>query len=714
MNPQVPFRLIVRAPLEKLYTYLGPADMPPGSIVDVPLGGRRLPALVWEHDTATHHKHPLKSIEGIAPGLPLEATFLTFLQRMADYTLTPLGRVVKAALPVPKPTTPPRQETFLALETNPPPQARWTPRRRLVLAALEAQQPQSAKALMAATGVSPVVLKAMLKAGLLKEQPPPPVMAQPRHTIVLNANQNAAARALIAATATPTFKVAVLDGATGSGKTEVYFQAIEAALQRNRNVLTLLPEIVLSEAWVQRFYQRFNFYPALWHSELTPGARARLYHELLHNRIRVLIGARSAILLPLRNPGLIIIDEEHDPGYKQDESLIYHARDMALLRAQSQSCPVVLVSATPSMETLHNIQHRGFLHIKLEGRAHTAPPPRITPIHLLQPPLPPRQWLSSTMTQAIRDNLQRGEQTLLFLNRKGYAPLVLCRECGYRFECQHCSAWLVEHKNGDLRCHHCDHRQPKPQACPKCQNRDHLISIGPGVERIEEEVCALFPQTRTQTLTSGTIARRSLWQSFMASMTAGDIDILIATQIMAKGHHFPKLTLVGVVDADAGLQGGDPRAGERTYQLLHQLAGRAGREDRQGQVLLQTINPNTPLIQALCAGDRDGYMAAEAAMRRSARWPPWGYLAAVIVSGENPDGVQNFAALMKRNLPRHPEVSVLGPAQAPLWKIKGRYRVRFLVRACVRPQAFLRAWMGSVRPPRSLRIAVDIDPYTFL
>jgi primosomal protein N' (replication factor Y) len=511
--------------------------------------------------------------------------------------------------------------------------------------------------------------------------------------------------------------VTLLDGVTGSGKTEVYFEAIAACLRRGRQALVLLPEIALTTQWLERFGERFGAAPGQWHSELTGLERRLTWRAVLRGDAKVIVGARSALVLPYRDLGLIIVDEEHEQAFKQEDGVVYQARDMAVVRGHLAQIPVILASATPSLETMHNVETGRYRFLHLPDRHGIAQLPEVRLIDLRREPPPRQSWLSPPLREAVRATLQRKEQALLFLNRRGYAPLTLCRACGHRLQCPNCSAWLVEHRYlGRLQCHHCGFEAPPPAKCPACQAEGSMAACGPGVERVAEEAAALFPEASRLILTSDTAGGPAKTAELLRMIASREVDLVIGTQIIAKGHHFPNLTLVGVVDADLGLSGGDLRAAERTFQLLHQVAGRAGRADLAGLVLIQTYDPSRPVMQALKAGDRDRFYALESEERRTHGMPPFGRLAAVIISGGDPDEVDRLGQHLARTAPHQDGIQVLGPAPAPLALLRGRHRRRFLVktRREVAPQAVLRQWLSGLRTRGDLALEIDVDPYSFV
>jgi primosomal protein N' (replication factor Y) len=515
-----------------------------------------------------------------------------------------------------------------------------------------------------------------------------------------------------------TFRAALLDGVTGSGKTEVYFEAIAEALQDpEAQVLVLLPEIALTQAVTSRFEDRFGVAPAEWHSAAGSSARRRVWREVAAGRARIVVGARSALFLPFAKLRLIIVDEEHDQSYKQEDGVLYHARDLAVLRASVEQCAIILASATPSLETLHNAQAGKYVHLRLHARPGVATLPQIALADMRVEPPETGRWIGPQLAGAIEQTLAAKEQALLFLNRRGYAPLVICRACGERLKAPDTDSWLVEHRyTGRLVCHLTGFTMEKPLACPHCGARGSLTGVGPGVERLAEEVHTRFRGARVEILSSDTVASADDLRSLIARMETGAIDILIGTQIVAKGHNFPTLTLVGVVDADAGLRGGDLRAGERTFQLLLQVAGRAGRADRPGRAIIQTYAPESPAIALLAAGDRDAFIAHELDQRRLVGFPPYGRLGAVILSAPTAEQVDDAARMLSEGQPNAAGIDVWGPAPAPITILRGRHRRRFLVRSDrnVDLSSFLAAWKERVKLPASVRMTLDVEPYSFM
>ncbi|HYM30269.1 MAG TPA: primosomal protein N', partial [Candidatus Cybelea sp.] len=708
--------------LSGAYDYrLEPAlDAKPGDFVVAPLGVNEYVGVVWGEASGEVAESRLKLVAERLDCPPLPEELRRFVDWVAAYTLSPPGAVLRMCMSVSAALDPPAGRIAYALSGDKP--TRMTAARQRVLNVLADGPPRSIADIAEAAAAGPGVVRGLLEAGALKAVELPADMAYPapqhgRPGPELSPDQSAAAARLREAVRSGAFSVTLLEGVTGAGKTEVYFEAVAAALAQGRQVLVLLPEIALSAQWLDRFEQRFGVRPVEWHSELRSTERRRAWRAVAEGGAHVVVGARSALFLPFPALGLIVVDEEHDASFKQEDGVIYNARDMAVVRASLAKIPALLVSATPSLETIANVEQGRYARLHLPERHARAAMPEIAAIDMRASPPPRGHWLSAPLHDALAETLTAGEQALLFLNRRGYAPLTLCGACGHRLECPNCSAWLVEHRLARrLQCHHCGHAMALPKTCPSCGAEDRLRACGPGVERLAEEIAASFPDARTAVMASDTLAGPRAAADLVAQVANHEIDLLIGTQIVAKGHHFPMLTLVGVVDADLGLSGGDLRAAERTYQLLTQVSGRAGRAERPGRVLLQTFSPEHPVMHALVSGDRDGFIAAEMQARRDTAMPPFGRLAALIVSGANLGSVQRVARDLGQHSPRGEGITVLGPAPAPLSLLRGRHRMRLLLKMQrgANIQQVLREWLAPIKVPNDVRLAVDVDPYSFL
>jgi len=722
-----------RVPVMLPYPFPGPFDyLPapgtdprPGDVVLVPLNRREEVGVVWDApgDPGADPgvpDHKLKSVAGLIDTPPMRPALRQFVDWVAGYTLSPPGEVMAMAMRVVAPAMGVPATGWA--RADPLPDARLTEARRRVLHALAERQPRATSDLARAAAVGAGVVRGMADAGLLVPAVLPherpfaiPDPGHPGETLA--PDQAEAATALRQAVAARAFSVMLLDGVTGSGKTEVYLEAVAECLRHYRQALVLLPEIALSSQWLERFERRFGVAPAVWHSDLTSRVRRLTWRAVAEGAAPVVVGARSALFLPFPDLGLIVIDEEHETAFKQEEGVVYHARDMAVVRARFCAAPAVLVSATPSLETLANVEAGRYRRLTLPTRHGGAVLPSVAAVDMRATPPERGRFIAPPLVAAVRDTLARGEQAMLFLNRRGYAPLTLCRHCGHRMQCPNCTAWLVEHRvRSALQCHHCGHAVPIPAACPACEAANSLVPVGPGVERITEEAASLFPDARRLVMASDTLPGPQAAAAAAHAIEARAVDLIIGTQIVAKGWHFPHLTLVGVVDADLGLAGGDLRAAERTVQLLHQVAGRAGRAEAPGRVLLQTFSPEHPVMQALVDGDLTAFMAREAAQRRPGNWPPYGRLAALIVSADSAAAADALARELGRAAPHGDGIVVLGPAPAPLSILRGRHRRRLLLktRRDVAVQPILRDWLAKVAVTRGDRVEVDVDPVSFL
>jgi primosomal protein N' (replication factor Y) len=726
-------RVLLPLPLAGAYDYRVPAGMeppPPGSFVQVPLGGREMIGVVWDGEADPElPERKLRDITHLLDVPAMTASLRKFVDWVAAYTVSPPGAVLRMAMSSPSALEPPMAKAgWRASAAGRAALARGTGltgARSRVLETLEGEldgEPHLAATIAQRAGVSSGVLRGMADAGLLEPALIERAVDFPRPDLkrggpLLGEEQQVAGRALREAVVAKRFGVTLLSGVTGSGKTEVYLEAVAECLAQGRQALVLLPEIALSAQWLERFEARFGCPPALWHSELGSKRRRDTWRALAEGRVQALVGARSALFLPFPDLGLIVVDEEHETAFKQEDGVVYHARDMAVVRARLNEATCVLVSATPSLETLTNAETGRYAALDLPVRHGGATLPSVVAIDQRVTPPERGRFLSPPLVQAVRDAIGRGEQAMLFLNRRGYAPLTLCRTCGHRMRCPNCTAWLVEHRiQKRLQCHHCGHAEPIPPACPECGAEGSLTPLGPGVERVQEEAAELFPDARRLVMASDTLPGPAAAAEAARAIQAREVDLIIGTQIVAKGWHFPHLTVVGVVDADLGLAGGDLRAAERTVQLLHQVAGRAGRAEAPGQVLLQSWNPDHPVMQALISGDLDSFMAAEADQRRPGHWPPFGRLAALIVSAEDEREADAIARDLGIEAPGGDGVEVLGPAPAPLSMLRGRHRRRLLikVRRDVPVQPILREWLSRVRVPASVKVQVDVDPVSFL
>lgn len=716
--------VLVPMPAPGPYSYALEPGMhaPPGSIVQVPLGPRQVFGVVWDKaDGTAVDPKKLKAVTKVFDCPPLTADMRAFIDWVAHYTLSPPGLVARMALRAPAAFDPEPMIEALRLTDQRP--ERITPARARVVDLAGDGQGWTRSGLSHAAGVSASVIDGLASAGVFETiflPPLPPVpLPDPDHGVpTLQGDQIAAAETLREQVRTGGFSVSLIDGITGSGKTEVYFEAIAETLNAGKQVLVLLPEIALTPAFLDRFHDRFGARPGEWHSDLPPRQRERVWRGVAEGSVRVVAGARSALFLPFAELGLVIVDEEHDPAYKQEDRVFYNARDMAVVRGHLSGFPVVLVSATPSVESRVNALAGRYRPIHLDSRYGDAAMPDLHLIDMRRHPPARGGFLSPVMLRGIEATIKKGEQALVFLNRRGYAPLTLCRVCGHRFQCPNCASWLVEHRfKGILQCHHCGHEERTPNACPECGTLDHLAACGPGVERIAEEIVTHFPDARTLVLSSDLLGGVKRLRLELEAIARGEADIVIGTQLVAKGHNFPNMSLVGIVDADLGLSNGDPRAAERTFQLLSQVTGRAGRSGLKSRGLIQTYQPAHPVMQALVSGDPGAFYEREIGEREKALLPPFGRLASIIVSADGRADAESHARAMRAAAPVQAGVSILGPAEAPLALIRGRHRFRLLIHAKRQAdmQAFLRDLMKKAPRERgSVHVQLDVDPQSFL
>ncbi len=693
-----------------------------GSVVVAPLGPRQVTGIVWEDErlpTDPVPENKLRPLLAVLDVPPVRAELRRLIEWTADYYVSPLAAVARMVIASGGALRGPATMTEYRLTGGTP--ERMTPQRQRAIEALEGEQ-ATIRELSGLAGVSEAVLRGLVNQGVLEpvevdvDRPYPRANAD-HHLPDLSADQREVADRLVEAVEARKFAPILLDGVTGSGKTETYFEAIGAAIAADRQVLVMLPEIALTEAFLSRFEARFGAAPVVWHSSLKSTERRRAWRAIASGEAQVVVGARSALFLPYNNLGLIVVDEAHEISFKQDEGVRYNARDVAVMRARFEEMPVILASATPALESLHMADSGIYEKLVLPARFGGAQLPDIQLVDLTEEKPGSGAWISPPLRRALFDRLEKGEQSLLFLNRRGYAPLTLCRHCGFRFQCPNCSAWLVEHRlSKRLACHHCGHETAPPEKCPDCGEPDCLVACGPGVERIADEVAEMLPDARVAVVTSDTLNSPEKAAEFVAMAEAKAIDVIVGTQLVTKGFHFPELTLVGVIDADLGLEGGDLRAAERTYQQVAQVAGRAGRGAKPGEVLIQTRHPEAPVIAALEAGDRDAFYEAETDARRYAGAPPFGRWAAIIISSEDEREAREAANRLGNTRPHLDDVQVLGPAPAPMAMLRGRYRYRLLLNArrSAELQQVIRVWLSRIEHPPGVRIGVDIDPYSFV
>src|SRR5450432_405802 len=716
--------VLVPVALNQAYSYRVPRGMElrPGDVVCVPLGPREVVAVVWAEnanpDPRLHNR--LKDVGEKLDVPPLKDELRSLVDWVANYTLSARGMVLRMTLRMGEHLGPERVRMGVRLIGAAP--QRMTPARRRLIDILSDGLLHAKSEAAKEAGVSTGVIDGLVDEGTLTAEAMPRAQAPPAPDPSFAApdfsrQQRTAVDAMRALAASGSFHTALLDGVTGSGKTEVYFEAIAEIIRRGKQALILMPEIALTGQFLDRFAERFGVRPLEWHSELTPRTRARNWAAIAAGEAAVVVGARSALFLPYADLGLIVVDEEHDQAYKQEDGAHYHARDMAVVRGSIAKIPVLLASATPSVESEVNARRGRYKRIHLPERFGGAHLPSIEAIDMRREGPPRGRFISPRLAEAVQTSFERGEQALLFLNRRGFAPLTLCRACGFRLQCPHCDAWLVDHRfKKRLVCHHCGFNVPQPAECPSCHAAESFAPVGPGVERLEQEAAELFPDKRILVLSSDLVESMERLRQELDDVAQGRFDLVIGTQLVAKGHHFPKLNLVGIVDADLGLGNGDPRAAERTFQLLHQVVGRAGREEGRGFGYLQTHQPNHPVMRALIAGDREAFYSSEIASREETSYPPFGRLASLVITANERYTAESYGRALASTAPKDEQVRVLGPAEAPIAVVRGRHRFRVLVKAPreYNLSGYLREWLSAAPKPRgNVRLEVDVDPQSF-
>ncbi|MEY8117019.1 primosomal protein N' [Falsihalocynthiibacter sp. BN13B15] len=711
-------------PIDRFLDYKSPeGGCNTGDFVEVPLGPRKVLGVVWGKGEGRFDPSKIRSVSRVLDVPPMGKDMREFLVRSAEYTLTPLSQMVRLATRAPGLFDPPSMRKIFRMGTGTP--DRMTPAREKVLAVLEDYGDMSftLKELADMAGVTSSVVKGLAKQGAVREEDTPrdvpfPLLRHDFSGVALEGDQNGAALELREGVADRAYSTVLLKGVTGSGKTEVYLEAVAECLRLGRQALVLLPEIALTAEFLTRVEKRFGAKPAEWHSGVTMTERRRVWRMVGAGGAELVVGARSALFLPFRDLGLIVVDEEHDTSYKQEEGVLYSARDMAVLRATYCAAEVVLASATPSLETWANAEAGKYKRLDLSSRFGEAQLPEMRAIDMRSEKLASNHWISPTLKAAVQMRVDAGEQALLFINRRGYAPTTLCRACGEQIGCDFCDARMVEHRfQKRLVCHQCGETKPMPIECPSCKVEGKLAPVGPGVERLAEEVNELFPDARVAVLSSDLFSSARALKEQIVSIAQGGADIVIGTQLVAKGHNFPNLTLVGVIDADLGLQGSDLRAAERSFQLMRQVSGRAGRAAKKGTALLQTFQPEHPVIRAILSGEEEQFWRAEAAERMEAGVPPYGRMAGIVLSSTDIQEVFDLGGEMARldGPLRAIGAQVFGPAPAPIARVRGRHRVRLLVKAPknVPLQKALTKWIAQFKIPNTLRLSVDIDPQNF-
>ena len=716
--------VLTTQPIDRLLDYKAPKEgVKLGSFVEVPLGPRKVIGVVWCEGKGDFDKNKIRTISNRLDVPEMQPKMMEFLFRAGQYTLTPMNGMLKLATRAPGLANPPSMKTVYIkgdAEAD-----RMTPARERVLNTLRdtTDMQFTAKELTESAKVSISVIKGLVLQGAVLELESPRDLPYAQldpfsPSQKLTFDQKAAGEILRKNIRLNEYNTTLLRGVTGSGKTEVYLEAVSECLSLGKQALILIPEIALTVEFLDRLKKRFGEKPAQWHSGVTMTEKRRCWRMVAEAKAQVVVGARSSLYLPFKNLGLIVVDEEHDISYKQEDGVLYSARDMAVMRASIEQASVVLASATPSLETWANADIGKYNRVDLTERFGDARIPEILAIDMRDQPMERNSWISPHLKNEVELRLERGEQSLLFLNRRGYAPITVCRKCGDQVGCEQCDARMVEHRfHGYLMCHQCGDTKEMPNVCPSCSEVDCLTAVGPGVERLAEEAQEKFPNSKISVLSSDMLISAQALKRRIKEIALGDADIIIGTQLVAKGHNFPLLTLVGVIDSDLALMGGDLRAAERTFQLMRQVAGRAGRADKKGIAFLQTHQPEHSVIKAILKGDEEEFWESEAQQRRLNNMPPFGRLAGIILKGPNLNDVFNLANDMVKNahILNLINAQIYGPAPAPIARVRGNHRVRILVKASKETmlQNSLMKWKNSFKIPKDIQVTIDIDPQSF-
>jgi len=716
--------VLTTQPIDRLLDYKAPKEgVKLGSFVEVPLGPRKVIGVVWCEGKGDFDKNKIRTISNRLDVPEMQPKMMEFLSRAGQYTLTPMNGMLKLATRAPGLANPPSMKTVYIkgdAEVD-----RMTPARERVLNTLRdtTDMQFTAKELTESAKVSISVIKGLVLQGAVLELESPRDLPYAQldpfsPSQKLTFDQKAAGEILRKNIRLNEYNTTLLRGVTGSGKTEVYLEAVSECLSLGKQALILIPEIALTVEFLDRLKKRFGEKPAQWHSGVTMTEKRRCWRMVAEAKAQVVVGARSSLYLPFKNLGLIVVDEEHDISYKQEDGVLYSARDMAVMRASIEQASVVLASATPSLETWANADIGKYNRVDLTERFGDARIPEILAIDMRDQPMERNSWISPHLKNEVELRLERGEQSLLFLNRRGYAPITVCRKCGDQVGCEQCDARMVEHRfHGYLMCHQCGDTKEMPNVCPSCSEVDCLTAVGPGVERLAEEAQEKFPNSKISVLSSDMLISAQALKRRIKEIALGDADIIIGTQLVAKGHNFPLLTLVGVIDSDLALMGGDLRAAERTFQLMRQVAGRAGRADKKGIAFLQTHQPEHSVIKAILKGDEEEFWESEAQQRRLNNMPPFGRLAGIILKGPNLNDVFNLANDMVKNahILNLINAQIYGPAPAPIARVRGNHRVLILVKASKETmlQNSLMKWKNSFKIPKDIQVTIDIDPQSF-
>ncbi len=708
--------------LPLIYSYIVPPTLilAKGDIVLVPLRNRQVYGIVFKETTEiSFTREKLKPVISKSSYFqPLKEEMLKFLELFAKYNMVNFGSVLKMVINIAGIDFTSLYEV-ISINNDKISQLKLTKARQQLLSVIENEGKIEKKDLLHKANVGKAVLDKLILDDFLNVENFAVVSDFQKNITyrndLLSEQQKEVVATIKNCFSSNSYVAALLEGLPGSGKTEVYFDILNSYIKLGKQVLILLPEIGLSTQIVDRFKLRFGVDPYVWHSDITKKNKQDAYLAASNGNLKVVIGARSALFLPFNNLGLIIVDEEHDSSYKQEDNVIYNARDMAVLRAKIYDAHILLCSATPSLESINNVNKSKYGYAKLQGRYNKMDMPNFQIIDMKKEKLKYGCSISDTLINKIHQTLEKKEQVLLFINRRGYASCFFCKSCNEKATCKNCSTSLVEHRSrGKLVCHFCGYNIKIHNTCNHCHEKDQMISIGVGIEKVYEEVKVIFPDKRIISISSDTITSHKKAREIVESINRQEYDILIGTQIISKGYNFPFLTLVGIIDADFTYDL-DLKSNEKAWQILYQVAGRSGRDKLKGEVILQTYNPNNKILQHLVRGNYADFVKEEFSLRAQLNFPPFGKLAAIIISCKNQQQLDSFANELYLNIPKEKDYDILGPVNAPIYFLRSKYRKRFLIKTSMDKniQKILHQWLLNLHIPSYIKLQIDIDPISF-
>lgn len=666
----------------------------------------------------------MKTILAKDDELKISPNLIKLIEFAASYNLAPKGLFLKLAISILNSSKiKENSQVFCKINKNPPQNVKITPKRQEIIDLFGKKSEILLSEIVNLAKTSSSTVNSLVKNGILtkeikkiaqKREKFPEIEPNLFKLKELSSDQQNAADFLNKKIAQNQHSVTLVDGVTGSGKTEIYFNVISKILkEKSGQILILLPEIILVNQLIKRFENIFNFKPQIWHSKINNNQKRDIFYALNNGEIEILISTRSAIFLPFSNLKLIIIDEEHEASFKQEDIVNYHGRDMAIARAKFENIPVILSSATPSLETFVNAKSGKYEHLILKSKFFNNKKTQIELVDMKNSDLEKGCFISKELEKEMQNCLENKKQILLFLNRRGYAPLTLCKSCGHKISCKDCSSYMSYHQSlNKLICHHCGSESKFNIACENCEEEDSFVTLGAGVERIHEEVKSLFPLSKTALMTSDSLNNQEESTKIIEKIINNEVDVIIGTQIIAKGHHFPNLSLVGIIDGDSSFNNANLRAGEKSFQLLTQVIGRAGREKHPAKIFLQSYNINNLVFKYIIEQNRDDFFNLEIQNRQIMQMPPFGKMIAIIFISKNEDLAINCGKMIVSHFPNQENIEIFGPAPMPISKIRKNYYYRVLVKSDkkLNIQKLINNIISSFKTPNQVRIKIDVDP----